>query len=155
MAHSPCFFPLAPLSNPLLLTWNPPSCDRIRSPRSQVACKLTSPFPTLSPNPPPSKFPEPRIPSASLGRPQDESGIFCSEQLHSNKSLKKSNLNGETIFQKQYHPYLDHTTKFLSYTYRVNSVTRFRNISWFLDVNTLQLDFFAPKSVYSLESNIP
>ncbi len=38
--------------HPLLLTWNPPSCDRIRSPRSQVACKLTSPVPTLYSNPP-------------------------------------------------------------------------------------------------------
>ncbi len=55
MAHSPCFLspladslllPLLPLF-PFLLTWNPPSCDRIRPPRSQVACKLTSPAPTL------------------------------------------------------------------------------------------------------------
>jgi hypothetical protein len=59
MAHSPCFpvslcsFPLLPLFPlfPLLplfpfpLTWNPPSCDRIRPPRSQVTCKLTSPDP--------------------------------------------------------------------------------------------------------------
>jgi hypothetical protein len=67
MVHSPCFivspcwFPLLiplaplsnPLSNPLSLTWNPPCCDRIRPPRSQVACKLTSPFLTLSPTLPP------------------------------------------------------------------------------------------------------
>ncbi len=59
MAQSPCFLsplaetPFAPLSNPLYLLGNPPSCDRIRPPRSQVACKLTSPFPTLSPIPPP------------------------------------------------------------------------------------------------------
>ncbi len=51
MAHSPCFpyfpllIPLAPLSNPTLLTWNPPSCDRICPPQSQVACKLTPPIP--------------------------------------------------------------------------------------------------------------
>jgi hypothetical protein len=45
----PLLIPLAPLSNPLSLTWNPPSCDRIRPPRSQVTCKLTSPFSTLSP----------------------------------------------------------------------------------------------------------
>jgi hypothetical protein len=54
MAHSPCFpylplliplAPLTPLSGPPLLTWNPPSCDRIRPPRSQVACKLTPPIP--------------------------------------------------------------------------------------------------------------
>jgi hypothetical protein len=67
-----------------LLTWNPPSCDRIRPPRSQVACELTSTFPTLFPNPPPSKFPEPRSPSASLRRPQDNSGIFCPEHLQWN-----------------------------------------------------------------------
>jgi hypothetical protein len=78
---SPCWFPFVPLSNPLLLTWNPPSCDRIRPPRSQVACKLPSPVPTLSPNPPPSKFPEPQLPSASLRRPQVEYGIFCPEQV--------------------------------------------------------------------------
>jgi hypothetical protein len=59
-ADSP-LLPFAPPSNPLLLTWNPPSCDRIRPPQSQVACKLTSPFPTLSPNPPPSKFPESQV----------------------------------------------------------------------------------------------
>jgi hypothetical protein len=87
MAHSPCLFylplliPFAPLSNPFLLTWNPPSCDRICPPWSQVACKLTSPFPTLSPNPPPSKLPEPRLPSASLRQPQEESGVFCPEQI--------------------------------------------------------------------------
>jgi hypothetical protein len=89
MAHSPCFFPspcwlplpsLCSPFNPLLLTWNPPSCDRIRPPRSQVACKLTSLAPTLSPNPPPSKFPEPQLPRASLRRPQEQSGIFCPEQ---------------------------------------------------------------------------
>jgi hypothetical protein len=45
----------------LFITWNPPSCDRIRPPRSQVACKLTSPAPNLSPNPPPSKFREPQF----------------------------------------------------------------------------------------------
>ncbi len=36
----------SPFESPLL-TWNPPSCDRIRPPWSQVACKLTSPFSTL------------------------------------------------------------------------------------------------------------
>ncbi len=59
MVHSPCFYlPLpAPLFSPLyplLLTWNPPSCDRNRPPRSQVACKLTSlvpPFPQTLPPP--------------------------------------------------------------------------------------------------------
>jgi hypothetical protein len=68
--------PFAPPSESPLLTWNPPSCDRIRPPRSQVACKLTSPFSTLSPIPPPSKFPVPKLSSASLWRPQ-EFGFFC------------------------------------------------------------------------------
>jgi hypothetical protein len=77
---SPCWFPFAPPSNSLYLLGNPPSCDRIRPPWSQVACKLTSPFSTLSPIPPPSKFPEPRLLSASLWRPQ-ESSFFCPEQL--------------------------------------------------------------------------
>ncbi len=77
--YLPLLIPLCSPFYPLLLTWNPPSCDRIRPPRSQVACKLTSPVPTLSPNPPPSKFPEPQLPSASLRRPQEESGIFCPE----------------------------------------------------------------------------
>jgi hypothetical protein len=86
MAHSPCFFspcrsPFVPPSGPSSLTWNSPSCDRIRPPRSQVACKLTSPVPTLYPNPPPSKFPEPQMPSALLRRPQEQSGVFCPEQL--------------------------------------------------------------------------
>ncbi len=39
---SPCQFPFSSLLYPLPLTWNPPSCDTIRPPRSQVACKLTS-----------------------------------------------------------------------------------------------------------------
>ncbi len=80
---SPCCSPLSPPWSPfgpLLLTWNPPSCDRIHPPQSQVACKLTSPVPTLCPNPPPSKFPEPQLPSASQRRPQVESGVFCPEQ---------------------------------------------------------------------------
>ncbi len=49
MAHSPCFFfpLLIPFFSPFypsLLTWNPPCCDRICPPCSQVARKLTSPF---------------------------------------------------------------------------------------------------------------
>jgi hypothetical protein len=50
MVHSPCF-PVSLCSFLFLplflfpLTWNPPSCDRICPPRSQVACKLTSPDP--------------------------------------------------------------------------------------------------------------
>ncbi len=60
MAQSPCF--LSPLANSLLLSFltplyllgNPPSCDRISPPWSQVACKLTSPsqpFPQSLPPP--------------------------------------------------------------------------------------------------------
>jgi hypothetical protein len=52
--------PLPPLFTPLLLTWNPPSCDRIRPPRSQVACILTSPDPT-----PPQTL-SPSIPSTPI-----------------------------------------------------------------------------------------
>ncbi len=69
MAHSPWFclplliplcLPLCALLDSPLLTWNPPSCDRIRPPRSQVACKLTSPDSTLSP---PSPLQIPRTPN--------------------------------------------------------------------------------------------
>ncbi len=38
---------LLPIRLPLL-TWNPPCCDRIRPPRSQVARKLIFPFPPLA-----------------------------------------------------------------------------------------------------------
>jgi hypothetical protein len=53
----------SPFESPLL-TWNPPSCDRIRPPWSQVACKLTSPFSTLSqpfPHPSPLQIPGTQI----------------------------------------------------------------------------------------------
>ncbi len=65
MAQSPCFLsPLAdslfaPPFSPLYLLGNPPSCERIRPPWSQVACKLTFPFSTLSQSlpPPNSQYP--------------------------------------------------------------------------------------------------
>ncbi len=71
MAHSPCFylplltplcFPLCPLFESTLLTWNPPSCDRIRPPQSQVACKLTPLDPTLLPTLPSPNSPNPNTP---------------------------------------------------------------------------------------------
>jgi hypothetical protein len=55
LASSP-FLPLCPL----LLTWNPPCCDRNRPPRSQVACKLTS---LAYPSPKPSPLQIPRTPT--------------------------------------------------------------------------------------------
>ncbi len=45
---------------PLLLTWNPPCCDRIRPPCPQVARKLTHPFPSPGSYTPHSKIPTPR-----------------------------------------------------------------------------------------------
>jgi hypothetical protein len=58
------FLPLlilfCPLSDPLYLLGNPPSCDRIRPPWSQVACKLTSPFSTLS-QPSPLQIPRTQV----------------------------------------------------------------------------------------------
>ncbi len=65
MAQSPCFYlplliPFCPLSDPLYLLGNPPSCDRIRPPWSQVACKLTSPFSTLS-QPSPLQIPRTQV----------------------------------------------------------------------------------------------
>ncbi len=65
LTHSPCLLsPLAsspcyPFQSPSL-TWNPPSCDRIRPPWSPFACKLTSPFPFPCSYTPDSKIPTPR-----------------------------------------------------------------------------------------------
>ncbi len=65
MIHSPCYFlpllipPFAPLFNPSQLTWNSSCCDRIRPPRSQVARKLTSPFPSPGSYTPPTQNPDP------------------------------------------------------------------------------------------------
>jgi hypothetical protein len=56
-----CFPLLTSLCSPFyspLLTWNPPYCDRIRPPWSQVARKLISPFPSL-PIPSPFRNPNP------------------------------------------------------------------------------------------------
>jgi hypothetical protein len=58
---------------PPLLTWNPPCCDRIRPPRTQVARKLTSHFPPLAHIPLIPKFrppgvSQPQIYVHSLGR---------------------------------------------------------------------------------------
>ncbi len=61
----PLLFAFPSLHSPLLpirlpsLTWNPPCCDRIRPPRSQVACKLISPFPSPCSYTPHSKIPTP------------------------------------------------------------------------------------------------
>ncbi len=68
--------PLLPICI-LLLTWNPPCCDRIRPPRSQVAHKLIFPFPSpcsYTPHskiPTPRSFPDPNI--HSLGRHRETS----------------------------------------------------------------------------------
>jgi hypothetical protein len=66
---SPFF--LIPFCSPSL-TWNPPCCDRIRPPRSQVACKLTLHplliFPTLNIYPPISLSPDCPLVSSQLGR---------------------------------------------------------------------------------------
>ncbi len=113
---SPCWIPFAPPSNPLHLLGNPPSCDRIRSPWSQVACKLTSLFSTLSPIPPPSKFPEPRLLIASLWRPQ-ESGFFCPEQfrlLHYPNAFSAEDLLPVVILHAFY--FHSFTLSFLHYT---------------------------------------
>ncbi len=63
---SPCFllpFSLIPLLLPIrfpLLTWNPPCCDRIRPPRSQVVRTLNSSFPSPCSYTPHSRIPTPR-----------------------------------------------------------------------------------------------
>ncbi len=53
--------PLAPLVRPSPLTWNPPCCDRIRSPLSWVARKLTPHFPHLPHVAPHLKSRPPRV----------------------------------------------------------------------------------------------
>ncbi len=60
---SPCQFPFVSLLQPFLLTWNPPSCDRICPPRSQVACKLTSLVPPLTQTLPPPNSQNPNCPA--------------------------------------------------------------------------------------------
>ncbi len=50
---------LLPIRFPLL-TWNPPCCDRIRPPHSQVALKLIFPFPSPCSYTPHPKIPTPR-----------------------------------------------------------------------------------------------
>jgi hypothetical protein len=87
MALSPCFyFPLLfPLCSPfcsLLLTWNPPCCDRIRPPWSQVARKLISPSSTPSHSLPIPNSQYPGYLCAPLWRLQD-SGFSCPEQERS------------------------------------------------------------------------
>ncbi len=57
----------------LLLTWHPPSCDRNRPPRSQVACKLTPFAPPFTQSTPP--FQIPRTPTAQR-LTKTTSGIF-------------------------------------------------------------------------------
>ncbi len=58
--YLPLLIPFCPLFWSPLLTWNSPSFDRIRPPRSQVACKLTSPFSTLS-HPSPLQIPSTQV----------------------------------------------------------------------------------------------
>jgi hypothetical protein len=83
----PLLAPLCSPFNPLLLTWNPPSCDRIRPPRSQVACKLTSPVPTLSPTPPtlPLQIPSTPVAQRLTKTTSGQSGVFYPEQYVSNR----------------------------------------------------------------------
>ncbi len=52
--------PLLLFLSPPLLTWNPPCCDRIRQPWSQVAFKLTSPS-LILPTPSPFQMPSTQV----------------------------------------------------------------------------------------------
>jgi hypothetical protein len=67
VTHSPLLYrlsfliPLAPLFDPLSLTWNPPCCDRIRPHWSPIACKLNSPILSPCSYTPSSKFPTPGV----------------------------------------------------------------------------------------------
>ncbi len=76
---------------PSLLTWNPPGCDRIRPPRSQVARKLTFPFPPFVQIPlipksrPPWGSPDLNIHSLGLHR---EAGSQDPAQLLSSQAFQ-------------------------------------------------------------------
>ncbi len=87
--NSPGFF--SPLANsplcPLLLTWIPPSCNRNRPPRSQVACKLTPFAPPFTQLSPPSKFPETQLPRALLRRPREYSGSCYPEHVYTDSGI--------------------------------------------------------------------
>ncbi len=85
MAQSPCF--LSPLVDSLLLPFVFPFTylETLLSVTGSVHLGLRllvnwPPLPQPSPFPPHSKFPEPRLSSALLRRPQ-ESGFSCPEQV--------------------------------------------------------------------------
>ncbi len=94
----------------LLLTWNPPCCDRIRPPRSQVARKLIFPFPSPYSYTPHSKIPTPRgLPEPnihSLGRhrepgSQDPAQYICTQYnrtLNSCNRLSHINWGDKRVF---------------------------------------------------------
>ncbi len=65
--------PLFPLF-PFPLTWNPPSCDRIRPPLSWVARKLTPVFPSHAHLAP---YPKSRPPGVSQTRNRHSLGRHC------------------------------------------------------------------------------
>ncbi len=69
---------------PFLLTWNPPCCDRIRPPSSQVARKLTSPFPHLA-----------HIPSHPKSRPPP--GFSRSKYTLIRTTLQTQPISSQTI----------------------------------------------------------
>ncbi len=91
-------FPLLPsLLLPIrfpLLTWNPPCCDRIRPPRSQVARKLIFSFPSpcsYTPHskiPTPWSYPDPNI--HSLGRHHEPGSQDRAQVVPIDKSTKST-----------------------------------------------------------------
>ncbi len=81
------FIPLCSPLLPSLLTWNPPCCDRIRPPRSQVARKLTSPFPHLA-----------HIPSHPKSRPP---GFSRSKYTLIRTTLRTQPISSRTISKSQ------------------------------------------------------
>jgi hypothetical protein len=83
---SPCRTPFIPFLCPLYLLGDPPSCDRIRPPWSQVTRELTSPSSTL-PTPSPLK-----IPSTQANQVPHYDDIKNPASLVRNTPLLKSSL---------------------------------------------------------------
>jgi hypothetical protein len=94
-----CFPLLTSLCSPFyspLLTWNPPCCDRIRPPWSQVARKLISPFPSLPISIPPHFHPSPFPPHSEIPTPWGFPVLNAPlQRQHRNTGLQVQNMSND------------------------------------------------------------